>query len=130
MSSQAKILIVDDDPGYIKSVRAIIESKEEYTVDTASDKESAMEKIQKTKPDLILLDIMMGRIDDGFTICYRLKHDPELRKIPIILIEHDMGLVMDIAQRIVVLDLGEKIAEGHPEEIKANPAVIKAYLGD
>jgi branched-chain amino acid transport system ATP-binding protein len=54
----------------------------------------------------------------------------ELRKIPIILIEHDMSLVMDIAQRIVVLDLGRKIAEGPPSEIRENRAVIKAYLGE
>jgi CheY-like chemotaxis protein len=85
MNNEIKILIVDDDLGYVKSIRAILESKE-YTVDTAHNGESAMEKIKKMKPDLILLDIMMDRLDDGFTICYRLKHDPEMRKIPILTI--------------------------------------------
>ena len=48
----------------------------------------------------------------------------------IIMVEHDMGVVMDIADRVIVLDFGVKIAEGTPEEIKANPEVIKAYLGE
>ena len=48
----------------------------------------------------------------------------------IILVEHDMGVVMDIADRIAVLDFGRKIAEGKPDEIKTNPQVISAYLGE
>ena len=48
----------------------------------------------------------------------------------IILIEHDMGVVMDISDRVAVLDMGGKIAEGTPDEVRANPQVIKAYLGE
>jgi branched-chain amino acid transport system permease protein len=47
----------------------------------------------------------------------------------VLLVEHDMGFVMGLADRIVVLDFGTRIAEGTPEAIKTNPDVIRAYLG-
>ncbi|MFZ5818006.1 MAG: ABC transporter ATP-binding protein [Bacillota bacterium] len=52
------------------------------------------------------------------------------RGVTCVLIEHDMGVVMDISDRVAVLDFGRKIGEGTPEEVRRDPAVIKAYLGD
>ncbi len=54
----------------------------------------------------------------------------EAMDIPILIVEHDMQVVMDIADRIVALDWGHVIAEGTPDKIKRDPAVIKAYLGE
>jgi branched-chain amino acid transport system ATP-binding protein len=51
-------------------------------------------------------------------------------EIAILLVEHDMGLVMDIADRVLVVDFGEQIALGEPSEVQSNPNVIKAYLGE
>ncbi len=54
----------------------------------------------------------------------------EARKIPIVLVEHDMEVIMDISDRVVVLDGGRVIAQGPPEQIRTDPEVIRAYLGE
>ena len=51
------------------------------------------------------------------------------RGITVVLIEHDMGVVMDISDRVVVLDRGRRIGAGTPEEVQRSPAVVQAYLG-
>ena len=83
------------------------------------------------EPRILLLDEPMAgmNLDEKEDMVRFIIDINEFLKIPIVLIEHDMGVVMDIANRIVVLDFGNKIAEGHPEEIKDNPKVIAAYLG-
>jgi branched-chain amino acid transport system ATP-binding protein len=83
------------------------------------------------EPRILLLDEPMAgmNLDEKEDMARFIIDINEFLKIPIVLIEHDMGVVMDIADRIVVLDFGNMIAEGVPEEIKSNPKVIAAYLG-
>jgi len=84
------------------------------------------------EPKLLLLDEPMAgmNLEEKEDIARFILDANEELDYTIALIEHDMGVVMDICDRIVVLDFGNKIGEGTPEEIKANPKVIKAYLGE
>lgn len=83
------------------------------------------------EPKLLLLDEPMAGMnrDEKEDMARFILDVVEMRGITIVLIDHDMGLVMDIADRVAVLDFGHKIAEGSPEEIRGNEQVIKAYLG-
>ena len=84
-----------------------------------------------TQPKLLLLDEMVSGMNSEETediARFVLDIRDELG-ISVLMVEHDMGIVMDISDRICVLNFGRKIGEGTPAEISANPAVIDAYLG-
>jgi CheY-like chemotaxis protein len=83
MSTLPNILVVDDDPNFVVVIKPVLESKG-YKVDAAYNRQEAMEKLESFKPDLIVLDIMMEKLTDGFNICYKLKHDPEMKNIPVL----------------------------------------------
>ncbi len=83
------------------------------------------------EPEILLLDEPMAgmNVEEKEDMARFILDINELKGTSVMLIEHDMGVVMDITQRIVVLDFGNKIAEGTPQNIRENPAVINAYLG-
>ncbi|MGX7013210.1 ABC transporter ATP-binding protein [Vagococcus silagei] len=84
-----------------------------------------------TQPKLLFLDEPAAGMNPQETaeLTELIKRIQKEFDLTILLIEHDMSLVMDVCERIYVLEYGQLIAEGLPEEIKANPRVIKAYLG-
>jgi len=84
------------------------------------------------EPQVLLMDEPMAgmNVEEKEDMARFILDIHELKATTIVLVEHDMGVVMDIVQRGVVLDFGVKIAEGTPEEIEKNPDVIRAYLGE
>jgi branched-chain amino acid transport system ATP-binding protein len=84
-----------------------------------------------SNPTLLLLDeptAGMNPQESGQLTDFIIRLRDEL-DLSILLIEHDMKVVMGVSERVTVLDHGEKIAEGEPQEVRANPAVVEAYLG-
>ena len=83
------------------------------------------------EPQVLLLDEPMAgmNVEEKQDMCRFILDVNDEFGTTIVLIEHDMGVVMDISDRVVVLDYGRKIGDGVPDEVRANPEVIRAYLG-
>jgi branched-chain amino acid transport system ATP-binding protein len=111
----------------IKSIRTKIVAELSYGLRKRVDLGRAL----ALEPKILIMDEPEAgmNIDEKEEFARFILNIREYRKIPIVLVEHDMGVVMDISDHIVVLDWGIVIAEGSPEQIKEDPKVIMAYLG-
>ena len=83
-------------------------------------------------PALLVLDEPMAgmSVDEKADVARYILELREVRRLPMILIEHDLGVVMDLCDRVMVMDYGRAIAEGAPAEVQRHPDVIRAYIGE
>jgi DNA-binding response OmpR family regulator len=84
MQDKATILLIDDDKDFVEATKVVLESKP-YKVITAYNGNDGLEQAKTQKPDLIILDVIMP-VKDGFNSAEELKKDPELKKIPVIML--------------------------------------------
>jgi len=112
-----------------------IEAIRKQTVGSLSyglQKRVEMGRALAMKPSILLLDEPMAGMntEEKEDMARFILDINEEHGVTIVLIEHDMGVVMDISDRIAVLNFGSKIAEGTPDEVRVNPQVIQAHLGE
>ena len=85
MSQEKAILIIDDDEDYGTALKLVLENNG-YKVEQSLNVDDGFHAIDSTRPDLIILDVMMDRHTDGFDLCYRLKHDDLYKNIPVLIV--------------------------------------------
>ena len=82
--STPKILIIDDDPDFVEVTKVLLETRQ-YDVSAAHDPEEGFAKLEEDIPDVLILDVMMGKGADGFVVARKIRKDPRFDKMPILM---------------------------------------------
>ncbi len=114
MNERRRLLIIDDDPDFVVGIQAILEGAD-YAVDVAYNPDEGFEALQTKPPDLLLLDIMMGRGAEGIMLARKMRKDPKLREIPVL-------IITGIREQIAFLFPGEPV---HPRFVAVDELVEK-----
>lgn len=125
--------IVTEKAEYLLQMVGLYDKRYEYAENLAYGEQRRLEiaRALALDPVLLLLDepaagMNSGEKDELMKLIWQIRDEQDLT---ILLVEHDMNVVMNICEKIAVLNYGKKIAEGSPEQIKNDPAVIQSYLG-
>jgi len=110
-----KLLMIDDDPDFVAGIKAILDSTGEFEVDVTYNPKDGFKALQTKEYDLLLLDIMMGRGAEGVMIARKLRKDPKLREMPVL-------IMTGMREQIAFLFPGEPI---HPGFVKVDELVEK-----
>ncbi|MDO9348505.1 MAG: response regulator [Anaerolineales bacterium] len=114
MNTQKKLLIIDDDPDFVAGIRSVLE-KAEYSVDVAYNPKDGFQALQSRQYDLLLLDIMMGRGAEGVALARKMRKDPKLRELPVL-------IITGIREQIAFLFPGQPV---HPHFVELDELVEK-----
>jgi CheY-like chemotaxis protein len=114
MTNQKKLIIIDDDPDYVAGIKSILE-RADYSVQVAHNPKDGFQLLQSQPFDLLLLDIMMGRGAEGVAVARKIRKDPKLRDIPIL-------IITGIREQIAFLFPGQPV---HPHFVELDELVEK-----
>ena len=114
MNERKKLLIIDDDPDFVDGIKSILE-KADYAVDVEHNPKDGLNRLHTEPPDLLLLDIMMGRGAEGIMIARKMRNDAELREIPVL-------IITGMREQIAFLFPGEPV---HPGFVSVDELVEK-----
>jgi two-component system alkaline phosphatase synthesis response regulator PhoP len=114
MSERTRLLIIDDDPDFVEGIKSILVNAE-YDVDVAHNPDDGFNALKADPPDLLLLDIMMGRGAEGIMLARKIRKDEKLREIPVL-------IITGIREQMAFLFPGEPV---HPRFVPVDELVEK-----